>query len=106
VQYKTIIKILGLLVAMLSVTMLPPALVSLLYRDGGGVPFLMSFVFCLVMGLLFWYPNRFEKAELRAREGFLIVVLFWLVLASFSAIPLLLLDQPNFSLADAFFESF
>ena len=92
--------------AMLSVTMLPPALVSLFYRDGGGVPFLMSFIFCLVMGLSSWYPNRYEKAELRAREGFLIVVLFWLVLASFSAIPFLLLDQPNFSLADAFFESF
>ncbi len=35
-QYKNIIRILGLLVALLSVTMLPPALVSLIYRDGGG----------------------------------------------------------------------
>lgn len=92
--------------ALLSVTMLPPALVSLFYRDGGGVPFLMAFLFCLFTGLLFWYPNRNEKGDLRAREGFLIVVLFWLVLASFSAVPLLLLDKPNFSLADAFFESF
>ena len=105
-QYKNIIRILGLLVALLSVTMLPPALVSLLYRDGGGFPFLMAFLFCLFTGLSFWYPNRDEKGELRAREGFLIVVLFWLVLASFSAVPLLLLEQPNFSIADAFFESF
>jgi trk system potassium uptake protein TrkH len=106
VQYKNIIRILGLLVALLSVTMLPPALVSLLYRDGGGVPFLMAFIFCLIIGGLFWYPNRNEKSELRAREGFLIVVLFWLVLASFSAIPLMLLNEPNFSVADAIFESF
>ena len=105
-QYKNIIRILGLLVALLSVTMLPPALVSLLYRDGGGVPFLMAFLFCLITGGIFWYANRNEKGELRAREGFLIVVLFWLVLASFSAIPLILLDEPNFSLADAIFESF
>jgi len=34
------------------------------------------------------------------------VVLFWLVLASFSAIPLILLDEPNLSVTDAFFESF
>ncbi|WDE11930.1 TrkH family potassium uptake protein [Thalassomonas haliotis] len=105
-QYKNIIRILGLLVALLSVTMLPPAFVSLIYRDGGGVSFLMGFILCLITGILSWYPNRAEKGDLRAREGFLIVVLFWTVLASFSAIPLLLLEEPNLSLADAFFESF
>jgi trk system potassium uptake protein TrkH len=106
VQYKNIIRIIGLLVALLSVTMLPPALISLIYRDGGGVPFLMAFLWCLFTGFLAWYPNRNEKNDLRAREGFLIVVLFWLVLASFSAIPLMLLEQPNLSTTDAFFESF
>jgi trk system potassium uptake protein TrkH len=106
VQYKNIIRILGLLVALLSVTMLPPALVSLIYRDGGGVPFLLGFIWCLVTGFVAWYPNRYQKTDLRAREGFLIVVLFWLVLASFSAIPLILLEQPSLSITDAFFESF
>jgi len=106
VQFKNIIRILGILVTLLSVTMLPPALISLIYRDGEGVSFLSAFIFCLVAGLLSWYPNRDQKGELRAREGFLIVVLFWVVLASFSAVPLLLLDEPNLSLADAFFESF
>ena len=105
-QYKNITRILGLLVAMLSVTMLPPAFVSLIYRDGGGVSFLMAFVFCLMVGILSWYPNRNNKGDLRPREGFLIVVLFWTVLASFSAIPLILLDEPNLSVSDAFFESF
>lgn len=103
---KNIIRILGLLVTLLSVTMLPPAFISMVYRDGGGVSFLMSFVFCLVAGLLSWYPNKNERSDLRAREGFLIVVLFWTVLASFSAVPLMLLEQPNLSVSDAFFESF
>jgi len=106
VQYKNIIRILGLLVTILSVTMLPPAFISLLYRDGGGVSFLMAFVFCLIIGLLSWYPNKEFRGDLRPREGFLVVVLFWIVLASFSAIPLLLLENPNLSVADAFFESF
>ena len=105
-QIKNIVRILGLLVTLLSVTMLPPALISLIYRDGGGVSFLISFLFCLILGLASWYPNRDQKGELRAREGFLIVVLFWTVLASFSAVPLLLLETPNLSVADAFFESF
>jgi trk system potassium uptake protein TrkH len=86
--------------------MIPPALVSLVYRDGGGVPFIGSFLWCLTIGLLAWYPFRYEKKELRAREGFLIVVLFWIVLASFSAIPLVLLEEPNLSVTNAFFESF
>ncbi len=105
-QYKNIIRILGLLVALLSVTMLPPALISLIYRDGGGLPFILAFLWCIITGFIAWYPNRYEKTDLKAREGFLIVVLFWLVLASFSAIPLMLLEQPNLSTTDAFFESF
>jgi len=106
VQYKNIIRILGLLVTILSVTMLPPAFISLIYRDGGGVSFLMAFIFCLIVGILAWYPNKDCRGDLRPREGFLIVVLFWIVLASFSAIPLLLLNNPNLSIADAFFESY
>lgn len=105
-QYKNIIRILGLLVAILSVTMIFPAGISLIYRDGGGLPFILAFMWCLGTGLVAWYPNRNEKGDLRAREGFLIVVLFWVVLASFSAIPLMLLDEPNLSITDAFFESF
>ncbi|TLU65379.1 potassium transporter [Thalassotalea litorea] len=105
-QYLNIIRILGLLVTILSVTMLPPALVSLIYRDGGGVAFLMAFILCLITGFSFWYPNRNQKGELRAREGFLIVVLFWTVLASFSAVPLMLLDNPSLSITDSFFEAF
>lgn len=105
-QYKNIIRILGLLVSLLSVTMLPPAFISLVYRDGGGVSFLMAFFFCLVAGISAWYPHRNDKGDLRAREGFLIVVLFWTVLASFSAVPLMLLEVPNLSITDAFFESF
>jgi trk system potassium uptake protein TrkH len=86
--------------------MIPPAIVSLIYRDGGGVSFIIAFFLCLITGFLAWYPNRHEMKDLRAREGFLIVVLFWSVLASFSAIPLMLLEHPNLSVVDAFFESF
>jgi len=106
VQYKNIILILGLLVGLLSVTMLPPALISLIYCDGGGLPFILAFLWCICTGFLAWYPNRLEKTELKAREGFLIVVLFWFVLASFSVFPLCLLAQPTLLTADALFGSF
>ena len=105
-QYRTIVRILGILVALFSVTMIPPAIVSLIFQDGSGLPFLMAFILCLVTGILIWYPNRRHRKELRSKEGFLIVVLFWTVLASFGALPFLLLEQPEMSITDAFFESF
>ncbi|MCY7295437.1 TrkH family potassium uptake protein [Alteromonas sp. a30] len=105
-QYRSIIRILGLLVALFSVTMMPPAIVSLIFQDGGGLPFVLAFLLCLFTGTTIWYPNRHAKQDLRAKEGFLIVALFWVVLASFGALPLVLMDQPRMSITDAFFESF
>lgn len=86
--------------------MLPPALISLIYGDGAGIAFVTAFILILLTGLAFWYPYRDDRADLRAKEGFLIVVLFWTVLASFGALPFALLDQPNMSITDAAFESF
>lgn len=105
-QYRTIVRILGLLICIFSFAMLPPAIVSVVYRDGGGLPFVLAFVFALFAGLAIFYPNRNQKADLRAREGFLIVVFFWLVLGSFGALPFIFSTEPVMTVADAFFESF
>lgn len=105
-QFRTIIKILGQLVALFSITMVPPALVSLIYKDGGGVPFVLAFIFSVAVGLMAYYPNRHEHGDLKAREGFLIVVLFWLVLGGFATLPFIFLQDPNLSLADSVFEAF
>ena len=78
-QILSIIRIVGLLVALFSSTMLLPAMVAFGYRDGGGTEFVNSFVIALLLGLLLWFPNRHQKKELRSKEGFLIVVLFWVV---------------------------
>jgi hypothetical protein len=51
--------------------------------------------------LLLWWPNRREKGELKSREGFLIVVLFWTVLGSVGA-PFIFSEQPNLTITDAF----
>lgn len=44
-QFRSIIRIVGLLLALFSVSMLAPALVALIYRDGAGVPFVTTFLF-------------------------------------------------------------
>ena len=68
-------------------------------------PFQTFFV-ALAIGSLLWWPNRRQKGELKSREGFLIVVLFWTVLGSVGSLPFIFSEQPNLSITDAFFESF
>lgn len=105
-QYRSIIRILGLLIGIFSITMLPPAFVAYGYKDGAGVPFILSFLLCIFLGFVIWYPNRHFKADLKVRDGFLIVVLFWTVLGAVGAIPFMLSSNPHLSLASAMFEAF
>jgi len=105
-QIRTIIRILGLLVALFSITLAIPVLIAVIYGDGAGSAFMAASACCLLIGLIMWFPNREEKRDLKANEGFLIVVLFWTVLGSVGALPFLFADLPGMDLADAFFESF
>lgn len=105
-QLRAITRIVGLLVILFSGTMFIPGLVALIYRDGAGRAFTQTFIMALAIGLSLWLPNRKHRQELKAREGFLIVVLFWTVLGSVGALPFLFAEHPNLSVTDAFFESF
>lgn len=105
-HFRAITRIVGLLVILFSGTMFIPGLVALIYRDGAGRAFTQTFFVAVTIGLMLWWPNRKQKNELKPREGFLIVVLFWTVLGSVGALPFLFSERPNLSLTDAFFESF
>ncbi|GAB6043813.1 TrkH family potassium uptake protein [Endothiovibrio diazotrophicus] len=103
-QPAAIQRIFGLLLVVFSVTMLPPAVVGLIYGESI-TPFVDGFVWILAIGILCWLPVRRERRELRLRDGFMVVVLFWTVLGLSGAVPLLLSDEPAMGLADAVFES-
>lgn len=102
----SIIRIIGILVMCFSCTMLVPAFVALIYYDGGGAAFMRAFAISLGVGVLLWWPCHHHKQELRSREGFLIVVLFWFVLGGLATLPLLLFDEPHLTFASAAFEAF
>lgn len=105
-QYSQIQRIVGILLMLFSLAMLPAAAVGLHYREQAVDAFLTGFGITLIIGLLVWLPVRKQRNELRTRDGYLITVLFWLVLGLFGAIPLYLLELPDLSVADAVFESF
>ncbi|MGX5175548.1 TrkH family potassium uptake protein [Aliikangiella sp. IMCC44653] len=105
-QSKLIIRILGILLMIFSTTMIPPIIVSIIYSDGGSAAFFSGFFISMFTGLMLFLANKKQRGELRNRDGFLVVVLFWTVLSLFGAIPLYLSQIDNFGIADAVFESF
>ncbi len=104
-QLKSIQRILGQLLMLFSASMLPPFAVSLWFGDGAHYAFLEGFALILAVGVALWAPVRSSRRELRLRDGFLIVVMFWVVLSLTGAVPLLLGEQPAMTLTDAVFES-
>ncbi|WP_424947837.1 TrkH family potassium uptake protein [Candidatus Spongiihabitans sp.] len=104
-QILGIMKILGLLIALFSITLLPPIAVSLWYMDQAHDAFILSLLIILTTGAMCWFPARHYRGELRFRDGFLIVVLIWVVLSIMAAIPLLLVHRPELRIVDALFES-
>jgi len=98
-------RVVGILVLVYSMSMLPPALVSLWYGDGevrhfGSALLIISAVGLLIMRLA---GAHGVSNNLRRRDGFIVVVFFWVVLSMLGAIPLMLGTHMTF--VDALFEA-
>jgi len=100
-----VFKNLGVLLGCFSVTLLPPLAVSWVAKDGQVFAFLYGFLIILFLGFVLWFPLRRRRGEMRFRDGFLIVVLFWAGLASVGAVPLWLMETPSLTWIEALFES-
>jgi trk system potassium uptake protein TrkH len=100
-----VLRIFGLIVIVFSLTMLPPVAISLVFADGHALVFLQSFLVVLVAGVAMWLPVRNVERDLRLRDGFLVVALFWSVLGIAGAVPFWLTDMPELSFTDSVFEA-
>ncbi|MGD2118147.1 MAG: TrkH family potassium uptake protein [Chromatiales bacterium] len=98
-------RILGLLLMLFSSTLLPPVLVSLWYRDGAHLAFITAFLLTLAIGLVAWLPVRNHKRDMRMRDGFVVVVMFWFVLSLIGSFPFMLSVNPHLTLTDSMFEA-
>ncbi|MBA3537530.1 MAG: potassium transporter [Tatlockia sp.] len=105
-QIKTILRLLGLLLMMFSLSMITPLFINFLFHEDFWFPFAVAFICTFGTGSLLWLSFRTEQHELKIRDGFLIVVLFWFVLCFFASLPFIFaLEHHNHSMTNAFFES-
>lgn len=104
-NWLSIQRIVGLLLMMFSVSMLTPIIITLIYEDGNWSSFLYSFLLTFFAGIITWFPSRNSIKDLKLRDGFVVVAMFWIVLGLFGATPFYYSTVPDMSLTDSIFES-
>ncbi len=104
--FKTALYMVGVLMILFSATMLPPMAVAWWY-DGYDVvmPFAEALGVMLGLGLVFWLPVCRFKPEPRNRDGFVVVVAFWVLVSLIGSLPFMLSRNPHMPLVDAVFET-
>lgn len=102
---RLVIKVLGAILLIEAVAMVPSLLIGIAHRDpNDATSLLFSALILTVLGLPMWLLAKPEENNMRAKEGFVIVALAWLLLSAFGAVPFVLSGMiPNY--IDALFES-
>ena len=98
-------RLIGLLLMLFSTTLLPPVIIDLLYQEDAGKAFYFSFIVLFVVGFVLFVPVRNQRGDLRLRDGFMVVVLFWLVLGLAGSLPFMFYEPLAIDFSDAVFES-
>lgn len=98
-------RIIGQFLMLFSFTLLPPVIIDILYQEDAARAFFYSYLLLLAAGFLLYLPVRNQRNDLRLRDGFVVVVLFWLVLGFAGALPFYLYENLDVSITDAVFES-
>lgn len=102
-NYSMVLYILGYILKFESAFLMLPALVSLIYQERAGIPFVITAAICLVLGIVFTHKKP-SSSTVYTREGFVTVALSWIVMSIFGAIPFVWNgDIPHY--VDALFET-
>ncbi len=96
--------VLGLMMAFFATTFIMPMVCSIIMQDGMFIDFALAAGINVVLGLLIAALTRRHKRELKARDGFLLVTLAWILMSASASVPLLI-ALPELSFTDAYFEA-
>ena len=101
---QLVLRLIGSILTIEGAAMLPSLIVSLCYADGQAMAFVYTMLLLFAIGLPLRFIPKPQGTNLRAREGFLVVPLAWVLMSVFGALPFMFSGMiPNF--VDAFFES-
>jgi trk system potassium uptake protein TrkH len=103
-QAGSVLRIVGLVIAIFSGTMLLPISIAEVAGEPSADQFVAAALVTAGLGLATWYAFSSYRNELQPRDGFLLVTLVWGLLPVFGALPLLFY-VPGLSFTDAFFEA-
>lgn len=103
-RFLSLARVFGLMLMVFSTTYILPLITSILFDDGTLMLFLEDMVGTFGAGLILWGLTRHYRRDLKAKEGFMLVVLAWTGMAAFAAIPLLS-SIDGLSFTDAYFET-
>jgi len=104
-HFTVILRILGILLMIFSLTMAIPIILAWALNESAINAFLAALVITFASGVLIWMPVQHARHELRTRDGFIVVALFWTVLSLFGALPFYVSEDLQLSAVDAIFES-
>lgn len=99
---KSILNLFSILVLFFSLSFIFPIIVSLFFNDGALFLFLKTLIAILIVGLVGLFITRNVKSELSQKDGFVIIVMFWIVLSFAGAVPFFL---SGMTIIDSIFES-
>jgi trk system potassium uptake protein TrkH len=104
IRLLSLARVFGLMLMVFSVTYLLPILTSIIFHDGTATLFIEDMLFTFGAGASLWLATRKFERELKAKEGFLLVVLAWTGMAAFATFPLISYLK-DMSFTDAYFET-
>lgn len=102
-RFRKVAQTVGSLCLLFSIIFIPPLFVSIWYQDAVAMRFLEALTINIAIGLTLWFPFRLVKCDLYRRDGFLIIVLVWLVVGLLASIPFDLILHT--SVVDSLFEA-
>ena len=103
-RFCTIAYVLGLILVVFGLTYLLPIITSLYFEDGMLNHFIQGMTINIGVGGVLALATMAFRGEIKNRDGYLLVALFWILMAAAATLPLLW-GIPNLSFTDAFFET-
>ena len=99
---KSILNLFSVLVLFFSFSYIFPIVVSIIFDDGALHIFVKTLIAISLIGIIGLAATRNINNELSQKDGFVIIVMFWVVLSVAGSIPFYL---SGMSIIDSFFES-